>query len=174
MYFYSLVNRSDPGQETEKTKNTLFSLLKQGNDLGNVCPWCVCFMSAHSYHCPYCKKCVSCQEFHNSLLNNCIGKNNFKIYIAYLLYFCLVFTLKLFTGIYIFKNNQSIKINENKDLIIQDIMINFSFCAIGIYRVFKKMKLYNKVEKENQNGRYTKEKDNYFPEIDNKLSGLEL
>ena len=172
--FY-IVKKSDPGIEpTNKTKNTLFSLLNQGNDLSNVCPWCIGFMNANSYHCPYCKKCISFQEFHNSILNNCIGKNNFKMYLFYLFFITLYFGLKCFVGVFSIKHIDSPIQKDNIFSIIFDILINLTICLLGIYRFIRKIKLFNKSQKENKNGRYTREKNNFFPEIDNKISGLEL
>ena len=142
-FYYYILNKSDPGKEPNKSKNTLFSLLNQGNDLSNVCPWCVGFIDTNSYHCPYCKKCINFQEFHNSMLNNCIGKNNFKIYLFYLFFLSFSF--------------------------LYDILINFVFCAICIYRFISKIKLFNRTQNENKIGRYTNEKNNFFPELDNKI-----
>ena len=174
-FCYSIVKKSDPGIESNnKSKKTLFSLLNQGNDLSNVCPWCVGFMNANSYHCPYCKKCISFQEFHNSMLNNCIGKNNFKIYLFYLFFITLYFGLKCFVGIYAIKYIEPSVRKDNKFNVIFDILINLTICLLGIYRFIRKIKLFNKSQKENKNGRYTREKNNFFPEIDNKISGLEL
>ena len=96
-----------------KTKNTLFSLLNQGNDLSNVCTWCIGYTKANSYHCPYCKKCISFQEFHNSLLNNCIGKNNFKHYLFYLFFVTFYFGVKFLFAIYIVRKSYSTNIQIN-------------------------------------------------------------
>ena len=173
--FY-IINKSDPGNEAKNknSKNTLFSLINQGNDLSNVCPWCVGFINTNSYHCPYCKKCVSFQEFHNSMLNNCIGKNNFKNYLFYLFLITFVFTLKFFVGIYIMKNIEFSIIKENKYTFIYNLLVNSIFCSLGIYRLVKKLELFNKSDSGNKRGIYTNEKNNFIPEIDNKISGLEL
>ena len=170
---YYFMFTSSPGKES-RAKITLFSLISQGNDLSNICPWCTKFMNPNSYHCPYCKKCVSFQEFHNSLLNNCIGKRNFKNYLYYLLIFTFLSTLKLFVGIYVVKNNEFSVIKENKYSVFFCILINFVFCSLGIYRLVKKFELFNKTQNESRRGGYTNESNNFFPEIDNKISGLEL
>jgi ankyrin repeat protein len=170
---YYIIHKNEPGNKS-KNKNTLFSLINQGNDLSNVCPWCVGFINANSYHCPYCKKCVSFQEFHNSMLNNCIAKYNFKNYLFYLFFITFVFTLKFFAGIYVLKNIEFSIIKDNKYTVIYNIMIDSIFCSLGIYRLVKKIELYNKSEKGTNRGMYTNENNNFFPEIDNKLSGLEL
>ena len=172
---YYIIHKSEPGNESKNTnKNTLFSLIGQGNDLSNVCPWCVSFINANSYHCPYCKKCVSFQEFHNSMLNNCIGKKNFKNYLFYLFFITFVFTLKFFICIYAMKNIEFSMIKDNKYTVGFNILINCVFCSLGIYRLVKKIELFNKSKKGNNRGVYTNEKNNFFPEIDNKISGLEL
>ena len=174
IFYYYILNKSEPGKETNKSENSLFSLLNQGNDLSNVCPWCVGFMDNNSYHCPYCKKCIIFQEFHNCMLNNCIGRNNFKIYLFYLFFLSFSFTLKFFLGIYIMKNIEYAIIKENKFSFIFDILINFLFCLICIYRLVQKTKLYNKTQNYNKIGRYTNKQNNFFPELDNKIAGLEL
>ena len=179
IFYYYILFKSDPDSELDKEinksrdKNTLFSLLNQGNDLGNICPWCVEFMSPNSYHCPYCKKCIDFQEFHNSLLNNCIGKNNFRIYLIYLFFLSFVFTIKFFIGIYATKNIEFSLIKENKYNILFDIFINLVICGLCIFRLIRKINLFN-ISRKNKIGRYTNEKNNFFPELDNKISGLEL
>ena len=173
---YYILSNSDSGKVSKniKDKNTLFSLLNQGNDLSNICPWCVGYINANSYHCPYCKQCINFQEFHNSMLNVCIGKKNFINYLFYLFFLNFVFALKLFAGIYAVKNNEYQILNDNKVIVLFDISINIIFCLIGIYRFVKKIQLYNKSQNEDKRGGYTNEKNNFFPEINNKISGLEL
>ena len=173
---YYILSKSDSGKVSKsiRDKNTLFSLLNQGNDLSNICPWCVGYVNANSYHCPYCKQCINFQEFHNSMLNVCIGKKNFINYLFYLFYLNFVFIFKLFAGIYAVKIIESPIIKENKLTILFDISINFIFCSLGIYRFIKKIQLYKKSQNEDKIGGYTNEKNNFFPEINNKISGLEL
>ena len=173
---YYILNKSDSGRVSKnfKDKNTLFSLLNQGNDLSNICPWCVGYINANSYHCPYCKQCINFQEFHNSMLNICIGKKNFINYLFYLFFLTFVFTLKFFSGIVAMRYIEYSIMKDNKFIFLFDIIINFIFCSLGIYRLVKKIKLYNKSLNEDKIGGYTNEKNNFFPEINNKISGLEL
>ena len=170
IFYYYILNKSDPGKELNKSNNTLFSLLNQGNNLSKVCPWCIGFMNANTSHCAYCQKCISFQEFHNSLLNNCIGKNNFVIYLIYLFFFTFVFTFKFFTGIHAMNNIDFTSIKYNKYIIFFDILINLIICAISVYRLIRKIILFNISQKDNKIGRYTKETNNFFPELDNKIS----
>ena len=108
------------------------------------------------------------------MLNVCIGKKNFINYLFYLFFLNFVFTLKIFAGIFAIKIIDYQTINDNKFIVLFDISINFIFCSIGIYRFIKKIQLYNKSQNEDKRGGYTNEKNNFFPEINNKISDLEL
>ena len=180
VYYYFFMKYLKPENFSNKNKpnisknTTLFSLINKGNDLSNVCPWCIGYINANSYHCPYCKKCIHFQEFHNSLLNNCIGKDNFKNYLFYLFFFNILFIFKFFVGIYAVKYIEYAIIKQNKIYVFWDMIINIFFCGLGIYRLIRKIKLFSISQNENKIGRYTKEKNNFFPELDNKISGLEF
>ena len=113
------------------------------------------------------------QEFHNSLINNCIGKNNFRIYLIYLFFLSFTFTIKFFIGIYATKNIEYSIIKKNRYNILFDIFINLIICGLCIFRFIRKINLFN-ISRKNKIGRYTNEKNNFFPELDNKIAGLEL
>ena len=177
-YYYFFMKLKPENKNKNKPKisknTTLFSFISQSNDLSNVCPWCIGYINANSYHCPYCKKCINFQEFHNSLLNNCITKDNFKNYLFYLFFFTFIFIFKFFVSIYAIKYIEYEIIKENKFFVFWEVVINLSFCGLGMYRIVRKIKLFNISQNENKIGRYTKEINNFFPELDNKISGLEF
>ena len=50
------------------------------------CKKCNLFRPKRSHHCRYCNKCILDMDHHCFTLNKCIGKNNYNIYIKYLIF----------------------------------------------------------------------------------------
>ena len=169
IFLYYLLIKGDSDKEENNSKESLLSLLNKGNDMNNVCPWCAKIMSNKSFHCAYCKKCVEFQEFHNSLLNTCIGKNNFKLYLCYLTILTIIFILKSFIGIICIKQSDYSLIKENKYTFSFDIIINFSTCALCIYRLIRKLNLFKISKNEKIIGEHTNDYKHFFPEMDNRI-----
>jgi hypothetical protein len=167
--FYYILNKSDSNKEEKNNKETLLSLLNKDYDMNNVCPWCRKKMTEKSCHCAYCKKCVNFQEFHNSLLNICIGKNNFKLYLVYLLILAIIFIFKSFLAIYCFKISDFTLIKENKYTFCCNVLINFSICFMSIYRLFRKYRLFKLSKSEKEVWELKSEKNHFFPDVDNRI-----
>ena len=51
-------------------------------------------------HCYLCNKCVELWDHHCIWTNNCIGKENIKTFIAFLVFTLLNFVLNIYIGIY--------------------------------------------------------------------------
>ena len=49
------------------------------------CKKCNIFRPKRVHHCRYCNNCILDMDHHCFTLNKCIGKNNYKIYIKYLI-----------------------------------------------------------------------------------------
>ena len=169
IFFYYSLNRSDSNKKENNNKDSLLSLLLKDYDMNNVCPWCIKKMSEKSCHCAYCKKCVEFQEFHNSLLNICIGKNNFIFYLVYLSILTIIFILKSFLVFYCFKISGFSLIKENIYIYLIDAIITFSICYICIYRLFKKIKLYKLSKNEKEVWELKGERNHFFPDVDNRI-----
>ena len=170
IFLYYLVIKGDSNKEEKRSKQTLLSLLNRGYDMNNVCPWCTSKMSNKSCHCAYCQKCVEFQEFHNSLLNVCIGKNNFCLYLFYLSTLTINFSLKSLLGIFCIKKSEYSFIFENKYTILLDIIINVISCILSIYRLIRKFRLFkiSSIEKVDFE-QISSENQHYFPQIDNRI-----
>lgn len=169
IFLYYLLTKRDSDKEENNSKETLLSLLNKGYDMNSVCPWCTKNMSNKSCHCAYCKKCIEYQEFHNSLLNICIGKNNFKLYLFYLTLLTIVFILKSFIGIFCVKQSNYSFIKENKYTFLFDIIINFSSCGLCLYRLIRKLNLFKISKNEKVIGEHTNDYNHFFPEMDNRI-----
>ena len=50
------------------------------------CKKCNIFRPKRTHHCRYCNKCILDMDHHCFSLNKCIGKNNYNIYIKYLIF----------------------------------------------------------------------------------------
>ena len=50
------------------------------------CRKCNVFRPRRTHHCQYCNKCILDMDHHCFSLNKCIGKNNYNIYIKYLIF----------------------------------------------------------------------------------------
>ena len=169
LFFYYSLNRSDSNKKENNNKESLLSLLHKDYDMNNVCPWCIQKMNEKSCHCAYCKKCVEFQEFHNSLLNICIGKNNFKLYLIYLSILTIIFILKSFLVIYCFKISSFSLIKENKYIYFINAIITFAICYICIFRLFRKIKLYKSSKSEKEVWDLKGERNHFFPDVDNRI-----
>ena len=86
LFFYYIASKSDPGEVEIKYVNSLLLLAEQGEEMKNICPWCISNINENTYHCFLCSKCFNDQEFHDIYLNNCIGKHNFWLYLNFLYY----------------------------------------------------------------------------------------
>ena len=87
IFFYFVSSKSDPGYVINKCINSLLLLAEQGEDMKNVCPWCINYINEKTYHCFKCKKCIAYQQFHDVYINNCVGRFNFSLYMSFL--YCL-------------------------------------------------------------------------------------
>lgn len=100
LFFYFTSSKSDPGELTTKCINSLIILAEQGEEMKNVCPWCVNYINEKTKHCFLCKKCIKYQEFHDKYINNCVGKNNFSLYMSFLYFLVINFGFKLIINIW--------------------------------------------------------------------------
>ena len=142
LFFYYITSKSDPGEITNKFIS-LTMLAEQGEDLKNICPWCINTINENTHHCFLCNKCVNYQEFHDVYLNNCIGKNNFNLYMNFLYYLAIDFIFKFiisFWGLFWLKGDRFKKVL--KLMIPQILAVGACLCFI-ILKIRAKIKKYN-------------------------------
>lgn len=129
LFFYYIASKSDPGEVEIKYVNSLLLLAEQGEEMKNICPWCISNINENTYHCFLCSKCFNDQEFHDIYLNNCIGKHNFWLYLNFLYYSTIVFSFKFcitFWGFFWLKGDNYNKVI--KLIVVQSIAL--FFCII--------------------------------------------
>ena len=100
LFFYYASSKSQPGEIGTKCINSLTILAEQGEDMKNICPWCVNYITEKTRHCFLCKKCIKYQEFHDNYINNCVGRNNFSLYMSFLYFLAINFCFKLSISIW--------------------------------------------------------------------------
>ena len=100
LFFYYASSKSQPGEIAAKCINSLTILAEQGEDMKNICPWCVNYITEKTRHCFLCTKCIKYQEFHDNYINNCIGRNNFSLYMSFLYFLAINFCFKLTISIW--------------------------------------------------------------------------
>ena len=140
LFFYYITSKSDPGEIQTKFLNSLLYLAEQGEDLKNICPWCINNIDENTYHCFLCNKCFENQEFHDIFLNNCIGKRNFGLYLNFLYYLTIVSCFKFvicFWAIFWLKGDFYTKLLK---LIISQIIMVSGFIIFGFYKIRDKSK----------------------------------
>ena len=71
------------------------------------CKKCNKFRPKRAHHCRFCNKCILEMDHHCFSLNKCIGKNNYKIYIKYLIFIELNISLLFGSSLYVCYNNYS-------------------------------------------------------------------
>ena len=143
LFFYYVTSKSDAGEVANKCINSLILLAGQGEDLKNICPWCINIMDENTHHCFLCNKCFKYQEFHDVYLNNCIGKNNFDLYMNFLYYLELVFSFKLIISLWGLFWISGERYKKTVGLIVfQIILVSISliFCSLKIRAKFRKNK----------------------------------
>lgn len=90
------------------------SIYKSDNDkeLENIsekhdftsCKKCNIFRPKRVHHCRYCNNCILDMDHHCFTLNKCIGKNNYKIYIKYLIFVEINTTFLFGSSLYVCYN----------------------------------------------------------------------
>ena len=143
LFFYYVTSKSDAGEVANKCINSLILLAGQGEDLKNICPWCINFIDESTHHCFLCNKCFKYREFHDVYLNNCIGQNNFDLYMNFLYYLELVFSFKLIISIWgLFWISGERYKNTIGLIVFQIILVSISliFCSLKIRAKFRKNK----------------------------------
>ena len=80
---YFIVACKSPGRINKETVE--FMKLLETYDATALCPDCEIIRTKRSRHCFKCGFCVERFDHHCPWLHNCIGLNNYKIYMVYLM-----------------------------------------------------------------------------------------
>ena len=142
LFFYYVTSQSEPGEVPNKYINSLLLLAEQGENLKNICPWCINTLNDNTHHCFLCNKCISHQEFHDVYLNNCIGKKNFNLYMNFLFYITIVFGFKLIITIWGLFWLSSERFKKAIKLIIPQIICLSIFISFSILKIKAKFRKY--------------------------------
>lgn len=105
---YAVAVRRDPGRvppgfvpDVEDAESTVHEIKRKGGDL-RYCQKCCHYKPPRAHHCRVCKRCVLKMDHHCIWINNCVGHENYKIFLVFVLYavvasfyalgaFCIVF-----------------------------------------------------------------------------------
>ena len=141
LFFYLTSSKSDAGEIFSKCINSLVLLAEQGEDMKNICPWCINYTNEKTHHCFLCKKCFECQEFHEPFINNCVGRNNFSLYMSFLFFFAINFGFKLIIsiwGIFWLKND---RFKRTIGFIIFQILLVSIGIGLSVIKIKKNLRL---------------------------------
>ena len=141
LFFYLTSSKSDAGEIFSKCINSLTILAEQGEDMKNICPWCINYTNEKTHHCFLCKKCFECQEFHEPFINNCVGRNNFSLYMSFLFFFTINFGFKLIIsiwGLFWLKND---RLKRTVGFIIIQILLVLMGIGLSVIKIKKYLSL---------------------------------
>jgi palmitoyltransferase len=141
LFFYLTASKSDAGEIFSKCINSLILLAEQGEDMKNICPWCINYTNDRTNHCFLCKKCFENQEFHEPFINNCVGSNNFSLYMSFLFFFTINFGFKLIISMWamFWLKNENLK--RTIGFIIPQILAVILGIVFGVMKIKKNLKL---------------------------------
>ena len=141
LFFYLTSSKSDSGEIFSKCINSLTILAEQGEDMKNICPWCINYTNEKTHHCFLCKKCFECQEFHEPFINNCVGRNNFSLYMSFLFFFTINFGFKLIISIWglFWLRNEGLK--RTVGFIIIQILLVLMGIGLSVIKIKKYLSL---------------------------------
>lgn len=100
-FFYLCINR-DPGTVTRKKVAAQLNIYPYDKRLfhpGVSCPTCQLLKPARSKHCRVCNRCVQRFDHHCVWVNNCVGAQNTRYFLLYLVTLCaMAGSVALLTG----------------------------------------------------------------------------
>ncbi|KAK3138584.1 hypothetical protein QOZ80_5AG0370760 [Eleusine coracana subsp. coracana] len=89
---YALAVSRDPGRvppdfvpDVEDTESAIHEIKRKGGDL-RYCQKCCHYKPPRAHHCRVCKRCVLKMDHHCIWINNCVGHENYKIFLVFVLY----------------------------------------------------------------------------------------
>ena len=83
---FGYLSFSNPGIMINKEYKDLLDIVEKGEDLENFCPYCLVKKNYRSTHCLICEKCIDEFDHHCFWVGNCIGKYNYDLFFAFLIF----------------------------------------------------------------------------------------
>lgn len=143
LFFYFTSNQSEPGKIDSKCINSLTILAEQGEDMKNICPWCINYITEKTRHCFLCGKCIKYQEFHDTYINNCVGRNNFSLYMSLLYFITINLSCKLVISIWGIFWLKGSSFKKSIFFIILQIVATSACIILIVKKIKSKIKLFN-------------------------------
>uniref|UniRef100_A0A453FWX0 S-acyltransferase n=1 Tax=Aegilops tauschii subsp. strangulata TaxID=200361 RepID=A0A453FWX0_AEGTS len=144
---YGLVVTRDPGRvppafvpDVEDAETPLHEIKRKGGDL-RYCQKCSHYKPPRAHHCRVCKRCILKMDHHCIWINNCVGHENYKIFLVFVLYAATAsfYSLALMIGGALHsvpKDEQSGIDSPRKSLVICGVFVCVMTLALSILLVW--------------------------------------
>ena len=83
---FGYLSFSDPGKLTNNEYKDLLDIVEKGEELENFCPYCLIRQNYKITHCLICENCVDEFDHHCFWVGNCIGKKNYELFFAFIIF----------------------------------------------------------------------------------------
>ena len=83
---YSTLSLSNPGKIVNHEYLNILDVVEKGQEAEEFCPICLVKTQFRSKHCLICQMCVEEFDHHCFWVGNCIGKKNYSLFFAFLIY----------------------------------------------------------------------------------------
>ena len=102
------------------------------------CKKCNIFRPRRTHHCRYCNKCILEMDHHCFIINKCIGKNNYKLFIKYLIFMEINTTCLSGIALYACYNFHSeLSLYELIKYVLLTIISFFGSISLYFYLIFQ-------------------------------------
>jgi palmitoyltransferase len=111
--FY-VINKSDPGFLEPKDNLTWLEMVKNKVNINDYCPYCRVKKTKKTKHCHICQKCVKGFDHHCNWIDNCVGENNKKRFVIFVIITFINLIFNIVVGIVDLTDNNVVE-NPQKD-----------------------------------------------------------
>ena len=125
----------NPGRIHKQNENYINELIKKGENLNQYCYECYIEKSEERKHCIICHRCYENFDHHCFWINKCIAKNNYCIFLCFLIEPFLYLAVAL--GIGILGIIHLIKGNNGEKYIYYNSFIKFTFRSDFLFHNYK-------------------------------------
>ncbi|XP_028651455.1 uncharacterized protein si:ch211-223a10.1 isoform X1 [Erpetoichthys calabaricus] len=104
VWTFKLLLTKNPGQlQRVDTKiSKIMDLIEANKNLSVFCIYCEIFQPERTKHCKLCSVCVEDYDHHCLFLHNCIGRDNHRIFIIFILELAVSHMIFIFSSLYYF------------------------------------------------------------------------